>query len=180
MNIILANWLHQCWPFLRRKIITHAPVRTQGADTKFLMLDSLYNQSQESLSLLSHCTRHMLSHIRQQLHTIRSHGHGKTMQDAILPLFGSKFTALWGKIYNTIRMYKASFFGSHNFSENTRKWRQTASIGIGFVRCGNKDIKLICIIWLSNLGEMRRVIKIFPRKIYLYLIPEFKEILTII
>lgn len=60
-------------------------------------------------------------------------------------------------------MYSASFIGSHNFNENIRKWMQT-SFGIDFARYEKKEIKLICIIWLCNSGEMKRIIKSFQRK----------------
>lgn len=66
----------------------------------------------ESLRLLSYCTGHRFLHTRPGLHTIHSHGHGKAMQEAILPPSGSKFTASQGKTYNTVRMYKAPFLGS--------------------------------------------------------------------
>ena len=133
MDISLANWFHQCLPFPRRNTVIGSPAPNKNRQDSYKVPDSY---PLRSLRSLAHCIRQKPLHA-----SLKLRGHGKTMQYIILLLSHSKFTALQGKIYSTIRMLQC-FTMCHHFCENIRKWKQTA-IEIDFARCMNTEIHLI-------------------------------------
>ena len=138
MDIILTNWFHQCLPFLRRNTVIGSPTPNKNMQDSY-KVPGIYPLG--SLRSLVRCIRQKHLHTSLKLHTADLRGHGKTMQYIILLLSDSKFTALQGKIYSTIRMLQC-FTVCHHFCENIRKWKQTA-VEIDFARCMNTEIHLI-------------------------------------